>query len=227
MENRQNYAIIVAGGVGSRMSNALPKQFIELHGTPILMHTLMAFYQSGFFQEIVLVLHAHSHELWKELCIQHQFTVPHTLVKGGETRFHSVKNGLAVIAKKDGQVAIHDGVRPLVSTNLIKRCLDAAQLHGNAIPAILPAETVRIGTLTSSELANRSRLWLVQTPQVFNLQRLLQHYQTAWHESLTDDASVAEKGGEKIYMVEGEKENIKITTAVDLTIAESILRNHP
>jgi 2-C-methyl-D-erythritol 4-phosphate cytidylyltransferase len=218
-----NYAIIVAGGSGIRMGGDLPKQFLELNGLPILMHTLNVFQKSNLFSAIVLVMHPDYHNYWQNLCITHHFRVSHTLVEGGETRYHSVKNGLNALKGKSGLVAIHDGVRPLVTQTLIGKCIDAAQKHGNAIPAINPHESIRQGTFAHNHSVDRKDFWLVQTPQVFNLNGLTNHYQTKWTEVFTDDASVAEMGGEKIYIIEGERENIKITAPADFRIAETFL----
>ncbi len=219
-----NYALIVAGGSGTRMGAELPKQFIELKGLPILMHTLNVFEESNLFNKTILVMHPDYHDYWQNLCAKHHFCVGHTLVQGGETRYHSVKNGLNALKGKNGLVAIHDGVRPLVTHTLIAKCVDAAQEHGNAVPALNPHESIRQGTFANNHSLDRNSLWQVQTPQVFNLNRLTEYYQAKWTEAFTDDASVAEIAGEKIYIVEGERENIKITTPTDLSIAETFLR---
>ena len=218
-----NYAIIVAGGSGTRMNSELPKQFLELKGEPILMHTLKAFWRSALFSEIILVLPHAYHDYWNRLCRQKQFDVGHSLVVGGETRFHSVKNGLDALEGKQGLVAVHDGVRPLVSVALLERCIATAQLHGNAVPAVSVHESVRQGTLEQNHSVPRENLWLVQTPQVFRLENLSEYYQQPWDKDFTDDASVAERNGQQIYMVQGERENIKITTPVDLAMAQLLL----
>jgi 2-C-methyl-D-erythritol 4-phosphate cytidylyltransferase len=206
------------------MGSAIPKQFIELNGLPILMHTINKFHSTSEIDQIVLVLPASEHERWNNLRQQYSFTIPHTLVAGGETRFHSVRNGLMAI-EGDGLVAIHDGVRPLVSENLISRCFLAAQEKGNAIPAIKPVETVRVGSVFDSKKANREVCWLVQTPQVFNLNNIKGYYLKDWKPEYTDDASVAEANGLEIFLIEGERENIKITNPLDLTIASAILEH--
>lgn len=223
MRLQPNYALIVAGGSGTRMGADLPKQFLELKGLPILMHTLNVFEKSNLFNEILLVIHSEYHDYWQNLCTKHHFSINHTLIKGGETRYHSVKNGLNALKGKNGLVAIHDGVRPLVTQTLIGKCVDAAQEHGNAVPALNPHESIRQGTFARNHSVDRKSLWLAQTPQVFNLNHLTDYYQAKWTEAFTDDASVAEMGGEKIYIVEGEMENIKITTPADLSIAETFL----
>lgn len=218
-----NFAIIVAGGSGTRMGTELPKQFLELNGVPVLMHTLNAFEGSKLFSQIVLVLPTAFHSLWNKLCQEHDFTLVHTLVEGGDTRFHSVKNGLSALADKQGLVAVHDGVRPLISANLIKRCITAAQEHGNAVPVVGVHDSVRQGELSHSQSISRDNLWLVQTPQVFKLENLRKYYRQPWNKAFTDDASVAEQAGEKIFLVQGERENLKITTPVDLAVAQLLL----
>jgi 2-C-methyl-D-erythritol 4-phosphate cytidylyltransferase len=218
------FAVIVAGGSGTRMGSELPKQFIELNGIPILMHTLKLF--SSFLPqpEIVLVLPKNQFDAWSKLCSFHSFSTKYTLIAGGETRFHSVKNGLAAIAG-EGLVAIHDGVRPFVSFQTLERCLQTAAEKGSAIPVVKPSESVRLGTLQLSQSLDRDTFWLVQTPQVFTLKIIKECYQTEWSDLFTDDASVAEKGGVAVTLVEGNYENIKITTPHDLLVANAILKS--
>lgn len=218
-----NFAIIVAGGSGTRMGTQLPKQFLELNGIPVLMHTLNAFEESKLFSQIVLVLPADFHSHWHKLCQNHDFILEHTLIEGGDTRFHSVKNGLTALVDKQGLVAVHDGVRPLISTNLMERCIAAAQEHGNAVPVVGVHDSVRQGEFSHSHSISRDNLWLVQTPQVFRLENLREYYRQPWNKAFTDDASVAEQAGEKIFLVQGERENLKITTPVDLAIAQLLL----
>ncbi len=219
---QSRFALVVAGGSGSRMGSAIPKQFLCLSGLPVLMHTLNAFYSTPSKPAIYLVLPTAEHSYWKELCQKHSFTVPHTIVAGGETRFHSVKNGLAAIGG-EGFVAIHDGVRPLITQNLIERCFETAERLGNAVPAVNPVESVRVGQLSESRKENRDLVWLAQTPQVFDLKLISECYAHDWQPDFTDDASVVEENGHKIILVEGERENIKITTPTDLLLAEGIL----
>ena len=218
-----NHILIVAGGSGTRMGADIPKQFILLRELPILMHTINAFQDLSFKTRIVLVLPESQIPAWKELCKQHNFSVDHSIVPGGETRFQSVKNGLFSI-HVDGLVAIHDGVRPLVSKEVIENCFNSAAKFGNAIPVIKPVESVRLVDELDSYPFNREKVFLVQTPQVFNLSSIKQYYQTPWQPSFTDDASVAEFCGEKIHLVDGNRENIKITTPLDLSVAEIFLR---
>ena len=216
-------ALIVAGGSGLRMNAHIPKQFLLLNGLPVLMHTLKLFNSINPPLQIVLALPNNEFETWETLCKKHSFSVPHLLVAGGETRFHSVKNGLEAI-NDEGFIAIHDGVRPLVNTETIEKCFEVAMLKGNAVPAIRPNESVRIGTPESNRVENRDNLWLVQTPQVFSIEAIKRYYQTEFKATYTDDASVAEANGETIYLVEGNRENIKITTPTDLLIAEKLLK---
>lgn len=218
------YALIVAGGSGTRMGYDIPKQFIALHGEPILMHTLRLFDRVPSKPKIILVLPESQIDVWKDLCKQHSFSINHEIVKGGETRFQSVKNGLASI-QNEGLVAIHDGVRPLVSIDVIENCYTAAQQFGSAIPVIKPVESVRMSDKTGSYPVNREDVFLVQTPQVFKTSIIQRCYNTPWQPSFTDDASVVEFSGEKVYLVDGNRENIKITTPLDLTIAEALLQN--
>ncbi|MFP4556595.1 MAG: 2-C-methyl-D-erythritol 4-phosphate cytidylyltransferase [Bacteroidales bacterium] len=220
MSNR--VALIVAGGSGIRMGNAVPKQFLPIKGIPILMRTLNVFYSLSHKPEIVLVLPEQEQDRWRNLCKSLSYNVPHALVNGGESRFLSVKNGLETI-NNDGLVAIHDGVRPLVTTDLVEQCYLTAQQKGNAVPAIKPLESVRVGTNQNNRIENRELCWLVQTPQVFHIKDIKKYYNTSWHPHFTDDASVAEHHGARINILEGNRENIKITTPLDILWAETIL----
>jgi 2-C-methyl-D-erythritol 4-phosphate cytidylyltransferase len=217
-----NYVIVVAGGSGTRMKSVVPKQFLELAGKPVLMHTIERFVAFDPAIKIILVLPEEHQSTWKGLCVQHAFTIKHSVVKGGETRFHSVKNGLSTISG-DGIVAVHDGVRPLVSIATIQRCFDEARKSGNAIPCIPVHETVRQMEGEGSRLVDRSALRLIQTPQVFKLRLLQQAFNQEYQPFFTDDASVLENKGEKIHLVEGNRENIKITEPADLVLARSVL----
>lgn len=223
--NFKRIAIIVAGGSGTRMGADIPKQFIALNGEPILMHTLRIFQGVQLVTDIILVLPESQIDFWAELCEKHAFTIKHTVVKGGETRFESVRNGLAKVNSLDCLVAIHDGVRPLVSVDVIENCYKAAEQFGNAIPALKPVESVRLSDSASTYPTDREKVYLVQTPQVFKASIIKKCYETPWQPSFTDDASVVEFSGEKIHLVEGNRENIKITTPLDITIAEALLQN--
>ena len=219
----EKHALIAAGGKGTRMKSFLPKQFVDLNGKPILLHTLDAFFRYDPNLNITVVLANELHNHWKEICLEHDCETRYQLVDGGPTRFHSVKNGLKHIPN-DSLVAVHDAVRPLVSAKLIGRLYDFAQKFGNAIPVIESHDSVRITDHAMSSPLPRQKVRLVQTPQCFHASLLKKAYNTAYKETFTDDASVLQEMGERLYLVEGEKENIKITTTTDLFAAEGILK---
>ena len=223
---RTKIAIIVAGGKGTRMQADIPKQFIEIHGKPVLMHTLEAFHRYDDSIQLMLVLPASQLNAWKKLCLKHAFLLPHQIVSGGETRYNSVLNGLAQI-KTPALIAVHDGVRPFVSNGTIKRCFDEAEKHGSAIPVIDIVDSIRQITKTGSQSVDRTNYKLVQTPQVFDSEILKKAYEQDFSALFTDDASVVEALGLKITLVEGNRENIKITTAFDLVLAETVLSSGP
>lgn len=216
--------IIVAGGVGKRMKNEIPKQFLLLGGKPLLMHTVKRFYEYSSEIEIVIVLPANQAELWENLCGVHQFSCEHKVVAGGITRFDSVKNGLQK-AEKEGLIAVHDGVRPFVSIDTITRVFNEAEKTGNAVPCMIMNETARMIDDDKSFTVNREKIRIIQTPQVFRADILIHAYETAKRNDFTDDASVVESSGIKINLTEGNKENIKITDPSDMKIAELILKN--
>ena len=217
-EKKQS-VIIVAGGKGLRAGGGLPKQFQLVGGEPMLIHTIRAFYDYDRRMRIVLILPAGAQPLWLRLCEKHRFTVSHTVVSGGDTRFHSVKNGLAEI-HEDETVGVHDGVRPFVTPELIKRCFDASlENQCGVVPVVDEVNSVRQLVGTGSRILDRKQLKLVQTPQVFPAGELKKAYQTDFNPSFTDDASVAEKWGMEIQLVEGEETNIKITTPLDMAFA--------
>jgi 2-C-methyl-D-erythritol 4-phosphate cytidylyltransferase len=215
--------LIVAGGKGDRMKSAIPKQFLEIKGKPILMHTLDVFYCYDATIKIILVLPADQINSWEELCLRYSYNVKHQLVAGGESRFQSVKNGLEV-AKDSGLIAVHDGVRPLVSTETIARCFEKAEKYGTAVPVINVIDSIRQITLDGNKSVDRSSYKLVQTPQVFKSDILKKAYKQDYSPLFTDDASVVEAIGTKIQLVEGNRENIKITNALDLKMAEVLLK---
>ncbi|MDR0824814.1 MAG: 2-C-methyl-D-erythritol 4-phosphate cytidylyltransferase [Prevotella sp.] len=217
----KNNVIIVAGGKGLRMGSDLPKQFIPIGGKAVLMRTIEAFYHFDKDINIILVLPASHQEYWKELCESHQFGIPHTIANGGETRFHSVKNGLALV--EEGLVGVQDGVRPFASIEMIQRCYDAAKKYPAVIPVIDSTDSLRemIGG-EKSKIIDRSKIRLVQTPQVFHAATLKKAYLADYNETFTDDASVMEAMGIDIHLVKGEVTNIKITTPLDLKIGEAI-----
>lgn len=217
------YAIIVAGGKGQRMGSDIPKQFLQLAGRPVLMYTLEAFKAYEPDINLLLVLPEHQQAYWKRLCDEHDFTMDCLLATGGQTRFHSVSNGLALIPDTNALVAVHDGVRPLVSTVVIERAFMLAALHGAAIPVMPVVESLRLLKDEASCSVNRSSYRLVQTPQVFRLSLLRRAYEQAYQADFTDDASVVEALGHKISLVEGNRENIKLTMPEDLLWAEAFM----
>jgi len=220
----KNYAIIVAGGKGSRMNSAVPKQFLILEGKPVMMHTITAFHKSEAQPEIIVVLNIHLHHAWEALCREYNFQVPHSVVKGGEERFHSVKNGLKLIKGK-AIVAIHDAVRPLVTTALIDQSFRTAAEKGNAVTGVTPTDSVRqINALGGTKALQRAELMLIQTPQTFTMDILKKSYQEAFRNDFTDDASVVEFAGHEIHVIAGERENIKITQGADLELAALYLK---
>lgn len=218
----KKHIIIVAGGSGLRMQTDVPKQFIEIGNLPILMHSITAFYNYDNKINIVLALPKAHFEFWKNLCKKHDFKIKHKIVEGGETRFNSVQNALNSI-ENEGLVAIHDAVRPFITPDLISRCFDTAEKLGNAIPAIEIVESVREISDTSNKTIDRSKLRAIQTPQTFKTEIIKLAFEKANHNKFTDDASVLENIGEKINLIEGEKNNIKITTLQDLNFANYIL----
>lgn len=215
--------IIVAGGVGKRMKSEIPKQFMILCGKPILIHTFFKFFQYDSKLEFRLVLPQQSFDSWNELCSQYDFNIPHKLFAGGETRFHSVKNGLAGIIEPS-LIAVHDAVRPLVSTNTIKNCFDLASKKGSAIPVMSLKESIREITGQGSQSRQREMYRSVQTPQVFKSEILLKSYEVEYSNSFTDDASVIENAGYQVYLSDGNEENIKITTPTDLLVGEILMK---
>ena len=215
--------IILAGGKGERMKAVVPKQFLEIKGRPILMHTLEVFHNFDPEIQIVLVLPADQIDVWKSLCKKHAFTLTHTIECGGSTRFHSVKNGLTAVSIPS-LVAVHDGVRPLVSVETISACFDAASEYGTAVPVIDAIDSIRKITENGSVSVNRSEYKFVQTPQVFDGELLIKAYRQEFSENFTDDASVVEAMGAKMHLVTGNRENIKITTEMDLILANQLMK---
>lgn len=219
----QKYVVIVAGGSGTRMKREIPKQFIPVAGKPILMHTLEAFYKVSDQIKIILVLPESQMLSWKSLCAQYDFDLLHICTVGGETRFHSVKNGLAQI-DGDGIVAIHDGVRPLVSEQIILNSFAIAEQKGNAITAVALKDSIRWTDGKDNKVMDRNDFQLIQTPQTFQVQLIKGAFNTDHDPSFTDDATVMEATGVKINLIEGDYSNIKITTPEDLVVAESLLK---
>ncbi|MCW0483859.1 2-C-methyl-D-erythritol 4-phosphate cytidylyltransferase [Gaoshiqia sediminis] len=215
----EKFALIVAGGSGSRMGAEIPKQFLELAGKPVLMRTMERFAAYDPSIRLALVLPADQTTRWNELCHTHQFTLKHKVAIGGESRFQSVKNGLALLPA-DGLVFIHDGVRPLVTVQTLRNCEETAIKSGNALPVIPVVESLRQLAGDSSHHVDRSQFRLVQTPQTFRLDLIKKAYLQPESPRFTDDASVCEALGEKINLVPGNPENIKITHPADLKLAK-------
>lgn len=205
------------------MDSCVPKQFMLLAHKPILMHGINAFVEAFPKIFVVLVLPSDYIETWSYLCIKYHFTQQHIVVKGGENRFNSVKNALEMI-RNDQLVAIHDGARPLVTPTLISRSFTSASFYGNAVPMLPVTESLRITGETWNRHVNRNCYCTIQTPQIFHGEILKKAYKADFEESFTDDATVIEKMGEIIHLVEGEKTNIKITYPFDINIAEVILK---
>ena len=219
----KKFFIVVAGGKGMRMGAEIPKQFISLNGMPILMRTIHRLHHSVPEGKFILVLPRNHVSMWKMLVEAHSFDIPVQIAYGGDTRFQSVKNGLELIHDDDAIVAIHDGVRPFVAETVVRQCFDVAFRCGTAIPAITPVDSVRLMQDNGdTEPFSRDKCYMVQTPQTFNLQLLRRAYLQVYRPSFTDDASVVESLPERITLVEGNKENIKITTQFDLKVAESL-----
>lgn len=216
--------LIVAGGRGTRMGGPQPKQFLELAGRPVLMHTLEAFDRWDASARLIVVLPEDQIDTWKRLCEAHVFGRIHRVVAGGETRFHSVRNGLGAVAS-DGLIAVHDGVRPLVAPSVIAACFAAAADGGAAVPVVPVVESVReVDADGGSRPVDRARLRVVQTPQVFRADVLRAAYCLPYDPRFTDDASVVEASGVAVRLVPGNRENIKLTTPMDLLLAEQLMR---
>ena len=220
-----DYVIIVAGGKGLRMGSDIPKQFLPIGGKPVLMRTLERFREYSTELQIILVLPENQQDYWLQLCQQYHFGVKYQLANGGQTRFHSVQNGLALVPDDaDGVVGVHDGVRPFPSIDVIKNCYEAARTAKAVIPVIPVVETVRHLEGEGSVTVSRGDYRLVQTPQTFDIQLLKAANRQPYHDGFTDDASVVESYGHSITLVEGNRENIKITTPYDIVVAEALCR---
>ena len=224
-----DYVIIVAGGKGLRMGSDIPKQFLPIGGKPVLMRTIERFREYSEDLQIILVLPQAQQDYWQELCKEYDFKVEFLLADGGETRFHSVQHGLALIPDDaEGVVGVHDGVRPFPSIDVIRCCYETARTAKAVIPVIPVVETVRELTRTSpvsSITVPRGQYRLVQTPQTFDIQLLKAANRQPYNDGFTDDASVVESYGHQITLVEGNRENIKITTPYDITVAEAIINS--
>ena len=219
-----DYIIIVAGGKGLRMGSDIPKQFLPIGGKPVLMRTLERFREYSPTLQIILVLPQAQQDYWHQLCKDYDFKVEYVLADGGETRFHSVQNGLAKIPDDaEGVVGVHDGVRPFPSIDVIRNCYETARTAKAVIPVIPVVETVRHLQGNTSVTVPRNDYRLVQTPQTFDIQLLKAANRQPYNDGFTDDASVVEAFGFNITLVDGNRENIKITTPYDLKIAEVLI----
>lgn len=218
-----DYVIIVAGGKGLRMGTDIPKQFLPVNGLPVLMHTIRRFVGFSPPINIILVLPASQQDYWRGLCRKHQFDIDVQTADGGDTRFHSVANGLRLIPDEaQGVVGVHDGVRPFVKRSVIGRCYEVARACGAAIPVVPVIETLRHVGDAGSVTVPRNDYRLVQTPQAFRIPLLKAAYRQPYNDTFTDDASVVEAAGHSVMIVDGNRENIKLTTPFDLAIAEKI-----
>ena len=228
-----DYIIIVAGGKGLRMGGEIPKQFLPIGGRPILMRTLERFREYSTTLQIILVLPKDQQDYWLQLCKEYDFKVDYQMTDGGETRFHSVQHGLALIPDDaEGVVGVHDGVRPFPSTEVIRKCYETARVKQAVIPVIPVVETLRvidpigtIETIVPTHTVPRNDYRLVQTPQTFDIQLLKAANRQPYNDNFTDDASVVEAFGQEITLVEGNRENIKITTPYDMIVAEALVQD--
>jgi len=219
----KQHAIIVAGGSGERMMLESPKQFLLLSGVPVLMHTVKKF--ASLNGKIIVALPYIHISTWEKLCLAYGFEIPHIVCEGGVTRFHSVKNALKKVQSNNSLVAVHDGVRPVVSEELIRNVFEGAQKNGNAVPFLPLSESIRkIDANGNNSYADRKKFISIQTPQCFSSTLLRKAYERNYNETYTDDATVVEAvTGEKIFLIKGEKQNIKITTLEDMVLAETLL----
>lgn len=218
----KRFAIITAAGTGERMQSSLPKQFLLLSGMPVLMHSIKKF--EALADETIVTLPEGYMDYWKKLCAEYDFHIPHTIVSGAATRFESIKNALKQIKEDEALVAVHDGVRPMVSELLIKNIFDAAEKNGNAVPFTPFAESIRMKDGEKNAYADRKKFVTIQTPQCFRLSSLRKAYAQKFSETFTDDATAVESAtGEKIFLVEGKEQNIKITTWSDFDYCEAMM----
>lgn len=230
MSGTDEYVIIVAGGKGLRMGGDIPKQFLPVAGLPVLMHTIKRFLAYNKQIKVILVLPVNQQDYWRQLCCEYSFNEPHLVADGGETRFHSVKSGLSLVSNNaHGVVAVHDGVRPFASVQTIARCFEEARRSGAAVPVVPVVETLRHlkgGEGVCSETVPRGDYRLVQTPQTFSVALLKEAYCQPYTGFFTDDASVVESLGHNVSLVEGNRENIKLTTPIDLAVAEMLVAHN-
>ncbi len=224
MPDKEKYLVIVAGGKGLRMGSAVPKQFLPLCGKPLLYYAIMAFKNAFPDIKIIMVLPA-EHISYAQMVLQaFPERIDVTIVAGGETRFHSVQNGMKQV-HDDAVVFVHDGVRPLVSAELIRRCYEQAVEKGSAIPAIAVKDSVRMLDEDGSNPIDREQLRIIQTPQTFRSEILLPAFAQEYDPSFTDEATVAEAAGLEVHLIEGERNNIKVTTPEDMVVAEALMNS--
>lgn len=214
--------IITAGGIGKRMGGDLPKQFLNLGGKPVLMRTLELFHAYNAKAQLILTLPNDWMEYWNDLLKEHGCSIPHQLIDGGQERYHSIKNALSYCS--GDFVAVHDGVRPLVNYETLDRCFTSVEQYEQVIPVMPVKESMRQVFDDASRAVNRAEYCIVQTPQCFKKEVLLKAYEIPFHKGITDDASLVEEAGFNIHLVEGNEENIKITTPFDLRVAEFLIK---
>ncbi len=219
----KKYVVVVAGGSGERMKSDIPKQFLEICGVPVIMHTLRVFAVAVCDIEFIIVINPKWLQMWKALCEKYIITNSCITTEGGPTRFHSVKNGLSKIKDTNSLVAIHDAVRPLVSVEVIQKCFAEAERFGNAVPVVPIYNSVRKKTGAFNEAIDRNDLCIIQTPQCFQTTLIKEAYLQSYDEKFKDDAIVLENMGVQIRLVDGNLENIKITKPTDILIAEAFL----
>ena len=222
MNTAKQAVIFVAGGTGTRMGRPLPKQFLTLNNTPILIHTLRNFFSFNRNFEMIVVMHHDYISFWKDLCLQFEEVPEHTVVAGGEERFHSVKNGIEAVSSDVQHIAIHDAVRPLVSHETLMRCFNALNEHNAVVPAIPINDSIREVHGVLNKSVDRSLYKRIQTPQCFESRMLKEAYSKPFSPLFTDDASVVEANDHSVFLVEGNLENIKITSPIDLIVGESL-----
>lgn len=220
----KKYALIVAGGSGTRMGTSLSKQYLPIGSKPVLMHTLQKFHDTDPSLQLILVIPSSDFDYWHNLCQKHKFYTPHKLVGGGKSRFQSVKNGLNAIPTTDGLVAIHDGVRPFVTSEVIHKSFEVANNTGSAIAVVDLKDSIRkIDESGNSTFQNRAEFRLVQTPQTFQVSKIKEAFEVEESSAFTDDATVYEYQGWKVSLIPGNFENIKLTTPEDLLFASFLL----
>jgi len=224
MKTNQSFAIIVAGGKGTRMGTEQPKQFLILDEQPILMHTIQRFFEAIVDIQIIVVLPQDQLEVWQALKEKYNFSIPHQTTTGGNSRFASVRNGLAQIDVEEGLVAVHDGVRPMVSQEIIRNSYAKADEFGSAVVSVPLKDSIREVNTNSNKALDRAKYRLIQTPQTFQISLFKKAFEVEELPVFTDDASVFEYAGNAIHLIEGSYENIKITTPDDLVLAEALLK---